>query len=233
MAKMKLNLMVIMMMALPNVSWGSVEQNKTTQIGFISKEDKAFFEEKVKPYWNQMIPESASEKIEIVLLTTYDSKGSVQTEKLAERIRKAPSNMKTFYVHWNERYSAQHEEWIKALNEQTKKGARVAFFAGLAQSGGRSIPLRQTLAAQVPNALILGELLDRERLPAQHYYGPELFSAFQDPASKGQGLSPLQFVSRWSSYKPQSDLNESLEELRRKKQKSTRMWPTADDFFGR
>lgn len=211
----------------------SVEPELPLQIGFITKEKVNFFDEHVRPYWNRLQAESGRSKLELIPLAATDEKGRLQLAELADRIRQAPANMKTFYVHWNQKYDDSHQVWLSALQEKIRSGARVAFFAGMADEKGRQLPLRQTFAAQVPKALILGELLDRERLPAQHFYGPELFSAFRDPASSGQGLSPLMFVSRWAEYKPGSDLDTTLAELRKKKAKSQRMWPTPEDFFGR
>ncbi|MFN8790873.1 MAG: hypothetical protein ACK5Y2_05385 [Bdellovibrionales bacterium] len=226
-------LFVFLILLEGSLSLASVEPARPLQIGFITKEKSNYFDEQVRPYWNQLQAESGRSKLELIPLSATDEKGRLQLADLAERIRQAPTNMKTFYVHWNQKYDDSHQVWLSALQEKIQAGARVAFFAGLADEKGRQLPLRQTFAAQVPKALILGELVDRERLPAQHFYGPELFSAFKDPATSGQGLSPLTFVSRWAEYKPNTDLDTTLADLRKKKAKSRRMWPTPEEFFGR
>lgn len=200
-------------------------------IGFISRESQDFYDKIVKPYWHQL---SAGNSIELVSLTPYNSKGEIDLDQLALSIQNAPTSMRTIYVHWNEKYDPIHDNWLAALRVKTQTGTRVAFFAGMAKPGARTIPLSQTLASQVPKALVLGELLERERLPPLHFYGPELFSAFQINASVGAiGLAPLNFVGRWAQQPQSKDLDESLYDLRKKKMKSLRIWPTTDDFFGR
>jgi hypothetical protein len=206
------------------------ESMRALRVGFITKESQKFYDDVVKPYWTHL---NETGPLELISLSTYRSDGSIDLEKLAKNIRQAPPEMKTIYVHWNEKYAREHQAWVEALREKTQKGVRVAFFAGLASPGVRSVPLSQTIASQVPKSLILGELLERERLPAHHFYGPELFSAFKSESVGMAGLAPLGFVRRWAQQKPDQSLEDSLSELRRKKMKSLRMWPTTEDFFGR
>jgi hypothetical protein len=203
----------------------------TVVVGFISRESQDFYERVVKPYWQQL---NGGSPIELISLTPFNAKGEIDLDELAVRIQNAPESMRSIYVHWNEKYDPVHDKWLEALRKKTQSGTRVAFFAGMAKPGFKTIPLSQTLASQVPKALVLGELLEKERLPPLHFYGPELFSAFQINAVVGAiGLAPLNFVNRWARQNPSKDLDESLYELRKKKMKSLRIWPTTDDFFGR
>jgi hypothetical protein len=204
---------------------------ETVVVGFISRESQNFYETVVKPYWQQL---GAGNTVELVSLSPLNSKGEIDLEQLTRNIQNAPSSIGTIYVHWNEKYDPIHKNWLAALRKKTAEGTRVAFFAGMSTPGVRSIPLNQTLAFQVPKALILGELVEKERLSPLHFYGPELFSAFQSKiVSPIPGLAPLNFVSRWAQQSPHADLDNSLYELRKKKLKSLRMWPTTEDFFGR
>ena len=207
------------------------QAGETVVVGFISHESQDFYERVVKPYWHQI---SNGSSVELISLTPFNSKGEVDFEQLAVAIQNAPASMRSIYVHWNEKYEPMHDKWLAALRKKTDLGTRVAFFAGMAKPGLRTVPLSKTLASQVPKALILGELVERERLSPQHFYGPELFSAFQISAMAGAtGLAPLNFVSRWAAQNPTTNLDQSLYDLRKKKMKSLRLWPTTDDFFGR
>jgi hypothetical protein len=207
------------------------KNSDTILVGFISNESQDFYEKIVKPYWHQI---SNGSDVELISLTAFNSKGDIDLDQLALAIENAPTSMRSIYVHWNEKYLPVHDKWLAALRKKTNSGTRVAFFAGMAKPGLRTIPLSQTLASQVPKALILGELLERERLSPSHFYGPELFSAFQVNAMAGvSGLAPLSFVNRWAMQNPTTDLDQSLYELRKKKMKSLRIWPTTEDFFGR
>ena len=205
--------------------------NDTVMVGFISRESQDFYEKVVKPYWGQL---SAGSHVELVSLTPFNSKGEIDLQQLALNSQNAPVSMRTIYVHWNEKYEPWYDGWLAALKKKTDAGIRVAFFAGMAKPGSRTIPLSQTLAAQVPKALILGELLEKERLSPQHFYGPELFSAFQVDSVVGNlGLAPLRFVGKWAMQSNAKDLDQSLYELRKKKMKSLRIWPTPEDLLGR
>ena len=206
----------------------------TVVVGFITNESQDFYERVVKPYWHQISNGSTNASVELISLTPYNSKGEIDLDQLAVAIQNAPTSMRSIYVHWNEKYEPTHDKWLAALRKKTDSGTRVAFFAGMAKPGLRTVPLSKTLASQVPKALILGELVERERLSPSHFYGPELFSAFQVNAMAGAtGLAPLNFVSRWAMQNPSTDLDRSLYELRKKKMKSLRLWPTTEDFFGR
>jgi hypothetical protein len=207
------------------------KSSDTVVVGFISRESQDFYDRIVKPYWHQL---SNGSTVELISLTPFNSRGEIDLDQLALAIQNAPPSMRSIYVHWNEKYLPIHDNWLAALRKKTDSGTRVAFFAGMAKPGLRTVPLSQTLASQVPRALILGELLERERLSPLHFYGPELFSAFQVNAMVGAtGLAPLNFVSRWALQNPATDLDQSLYDLRKKKMKSLRIWPTTEDFFGR
>lgn len=225
----KLNAMVGFFLIFTTWVSGAYAQ-RPLRVGFVTKESQKFYEEVVKPYWTQLNDKGP---LELVSFSSYRADGAIDQEQLAQSIRQAPADIKTIYVHWNEKFSDEHRNWVEALKERTQQGVRVAFFAGLARPGSGTVPLSQTIASQVPKALILGELVERERLPAHHYYGPELFSAFKAESARVAGLAPLGFVSRWARQKPDQSLDDSISELRRKKTKSLRMWPTAEDFFGR
>jgi hypothetical protein len=206
------------------------EATTTIRVGFVTKESQKFYDEIVKPYWNQL---SDGRELELVSLTPYNGKGELNFDELAKNLERAPADIKTIYLHWNEPVSARHESVVQALRKKTEEGVKVAFFAGLAYPGGRTVPLGQTVAGQIPKALILGELIERERLPAQHFYGPELFSAFRAENSLVAGLAPLQFVSRWSRQASGKTLDESLLELRRRKMKSKSLWPSVEELLSR
>ena len=182
--------------------------NSAVMVGFVSPESRHFFEKTVKPYWQKL---EAGSAVELVSLTPFNSKGEIDLNLLASRIENAPKTMKSIYIHWNEKYDPQHRNWLAALRKKTQEGVKVAFFAGMSKPGSKTIPLRRTLASQVPKALVLGELLDRERLPALHYYGPELFSAFHNKSQKRvTGLAPLNFVSRWALQKNAKEYGRQL-----------------------
>ena len=204
----------------------------TIVVGFISRENQDFYEKVVTPYWEQL---RAGSNIELVSLTTpANYKGEINLDRLAKNIQNAPSNMKSIYVHWNEKFDPIHANWLEALRKKTESGVKVAFFAGMAKPGLRTLSLNKTLVSQVPKALVLGELMDRERLSPQHFYGPELFTALKFDSMVGaNGLAPLNFVSRWAIQSPLISLDESIFELRRKRMKSVSIWPTTNDFFGR
>ncbi len=204
---------------------------ETILVGFVSPQSKDFFERTVIPYWRKL---DAGTTVQLISLTPFNSKGEVDLDLLAFKIRNAPPAMKSIYIHWNEKYEPVHRNWLAELHKKTLSGTRVAFFAGLSKPGSKTIPLRKTLASQVPKALVLGELLERERLPPLHFYGPELFSAFnRQKQVKATGLAPLNFVSRWALQTNGKDLDQSLDELKIKKMKSLRIWPTTDELLGR
>ncbi len=207
----------------------TVKAEEPLLIGFISNESQGFYENVVKPYWNQINQVSS---VNLVSLTPFNDKGEVDLKQLALNIENAPASMRTIYVHWNEKYDPRHEIWLEALRRKVDGGTRVAFFAGMAKPGTITFSLSETLAAHVPKALILGELVGNERLSPQHFYGPELFSAFKTDAVAA-GLTPLHFVDLWTIKSQNQDLDDSLSELRRKKRKARRMWPTVEYFFGR
>ncbi len=204
---------------------------ETILVGFISRENQDFYEKVVSPYWGQL---SAGSNIQLVPLAIVNSKGEINLDRLTKNIQNAPKNMKSIYVHWNEKFDPVHVSWLAELRKKTEVGVKVAFFAGMAKPGLRTLALNKTLVSQVPKALVIGELMDRERLPPQHFYGPELFTALKFDATVGAtGLAPLNFVSRWVIQSPLISLDESIYQLRKKKMKSASIWPTTNDFFGR
>jgi hypothetical protein len=201
-------------------------------VGYFSKEPTAIFDTKIKPFFQQQ--SQGCSNCEIRNLTPYNSKGEYDPERLIEAITAVGDDVSFLFFDWNERSSDKNKAVADLLSEKVSEGRLVIAAAGVPPTNEGTCPLNRTLMGQVADALIIGELAERDRLLAQCFYGPEMLSAIRPPRDLiGQGYSPLYFTSRmaaqWGKRKP----GEWLSHLKSRKQKSKRLWPELEEFFPR
>ncbi|MBX2986911.1 MAG: hypothetical protein KF802_03350 [Bdellovibrionaceae bacterium] len=200
-------------------------------VGYFSKEPAAVFDTKVKPFF---ATQSKCPGCEIRNLTPYNSKGEYNPDKLVDAIEAVPQDVSFLFFDWNERSGPKNKEVLDALNQKISEGRLLIASAGVPPTNEGTCPLNRTLMGQANDAIIIGELVERDLLLAQCYYGPEMLSAIRPPKElMGQGMAPLYFVSRlagsWNKRKPQ----DWSSYLKARKNKSKRLWPELEEFFPR
>ncbi|WP_291516118.1 hypothetical protein [Bdellovibrio sp. ArHS] len=207
--------------ALPN--------GKTTVIYF-GQQKAAEFDSKIKPFFAEQSRPCKS--CELVNYTPYDSQGEVDVEALQERITSLPEGTSFVFFDFNMKVTDTNKELVQILSKKAAAGLVIVGSAGVPPVSESSGPLSRTVLGQVPGALIIGELGERDRLVPTGFYGPEMLTALRPPKDHiGQGYSPLIFAANlaenWQKRSPQ----EWVDYLRNKKSKSRKIWMGLNDMF--
>jgi hypothetical protein len=103
--------------------------------------------------------------------------------------------------------------------------------AGSPPTTESSSPLSRTVFGQVHDAVIIGELGDRERLLPTGFYGPEMLTAIRPPKETGEGYSAMIFVANLAENWPKRSPQDWVEHFKSKKSKSRKLWMGLNDLF--
>jgi hypothetical protein len=203
--------------------------SKLGKVAFIGNVTKADFEAKVLPFYRTV---AHCDKCEIVNLTPYSENSEVDFEKLWTTVLSVPGEYSIIYLHWNEPTNQKSEALIDQINDKLTQNVVMVGYAGQPRSAGPTIPLNKTILGQIHQALIVGELTERERLLPQLFWGPEMITAVKPPlAYLEQGLSPLLFVSTLAKKIHLRKSQDWPDHLRLRKSKNKKLWPDINDLF--
>lgn len=211
------------------VAHGAIDKTHTT-VAYFSLNGKEHFETKVKPIFKDNA--SACKSCEIMNLTPYTKEGQVDVEALAKAIEAIPRQTSFVFMDFNLKNSDDNKEVLEALNGKANKGIIVVASAGQPIGAEASSPLSRTILGQVQDAVIIGELSERDRLMPQGFYGPEMLTAVRPPKDKiGQGFGPLIFASTLAENWTKRSSNQWIAYFKEKKMKTRKIWLDLNDLF--
>lgn len=198
------------------------------QVAYLGKQGPSRFAE-VQKYFEQ----SKNCKIcEIKDVSVYLASGDLDREKTIAKWNNENLQFPIILVDWNEKLTDESKSVINILNKQVASGSSVVISAGRAENLEPTLAINKTMAAQISQALILGEMTDRERILPNAYYGPEILTALRlSPGLANQNMAPVVFVTRWVSNWTKRNQYEWPSYLRSRKEKIKKIWPTLDDLF--
>ncbi|QDK45959.1 hypothetical protein DOM22_12760 [Bdellovibrio sp. ZAP7] len=214
--------------------WGSALAQASvpagkTRVIYFGMQNQADFELKVKPVFDST---ASCKNCEIINYTPYTAEGTVDEAAMHERINTLPADTSFVFLDFNLKSNEQSKAFLDALNKRADSGMIVVGSAGAPKTNEASGPLTRTVLGQVHNAVIIGELGDRDRLMPSAFYGPEMLTALRPPKDKlGQGQAPLIFAAnladKWNKRTPQ----EWTDYFKSKKQKNRKIWMDLNDLF--
>lgn len=216
-----------------SVLWASAKSDLKTPIivAVISSETKADYESKIEPLMKEEIKNCSLCTIRNI--TPYSPEGLLVVAEIPKQLEAAGSSSSFFFLNWNVKASDENKPVIESLKKLVHAGVIVVGTAGTAKDGEPSLPLNKTVSGQVPGMIIIGELAERERLPVNNYFGPEMLTALKPPKDHmGQGLGPVFFVSKLATQWNNKTSEEWLTHFKTTKSKVRRIWPGLEDFFG-
>lgn len=198
------------------------------QVAYLGRQGSERFEQ-VKKYFES---NKNCSICEIVDTTVYGKEKSIDAEKTLEKWNDEKLNYPIILVDWNEKMNDNQKSLRDLLNKKSAEGSAIVFPAGFAVVGEPTLALNKTLATQVPQALIIGEMTDRERILPNSYYGPEMLTALKLPTHLlDQNYAATVFVTKWVSTWSKKTGFEWPSYFKSKKSKVKKIWLSLDDFF--
>lgn len=206
------------------------EKKGPARVAFLGPFSKSEFEKKVKPFFKDV---AHCEKCELVNLTPYTAKDEIDYDQFWLAAANAPIENSIIYLHWNEPLDDKNKIYIDKLNQKLNQDIILVGYVGQPRSPtGPRVLLNKTILGQLHQAIIIGELTERERLLPQLFYGPEMLTAVKPPNEYlEQGLAPLLFVSELAKQYSNRKVQDWPDYLRRKKAKSKKLWPNVPDLL--
>jgi hypothetical protein len=165
-------------------------------------------------------------------ISSYDEKGAFKSAVAPSVLAQMNADSNVILVNFNERPSAANAPVLASIKSARERGILVVFAAGEpASKTESSAPLSQTIAGQIPGALIVGEIGDKDRLLGDSYFGPEMLTAIRPPRDYiGQGLAPAVFAARLTkNFRKRTDW---IKYLNDRKISNKKIWLDLNDCFG-
>lgn len=208
------------------------KDNKKLAIGILDLGQKQIVEEKLLGFISNQL--KSCNYCEVKNLTPYSEKGEVNFAALPATLDPLSAQLGILYVNWNEKMSDKNKSLLESLSKLSASGVIVILPPGDPPAGDAAAPLNKTLAGLVPDALIVGERNERDRLVTNGFYGPEMLTAIRPPKDlMGQGVSAPLFMTKLASQWPKRSPQEWVSYFKGKKSGSRKLWLDLEDFFGR
>ena len=201
-------------------------------LGVVADVPQDQFETKFQNFFKEQW--SGCSSCELKNLTPYDAKGLLDRAALPRSIDSAQGQIQILFVSWNEAFAPEAELLLASLKKLTATGVLLIGPAGEPQANKPSQALSRTLIGEVPDALIIGDLNEREGLLSRSFYGPEMLTALR--TSKDLPNAPsaaAAFSARLTRDWGKKTNEQWVSHFRTKKSVSRRIWPGLDEFFVR
>lgn len=198
-------------------------ESREVSIAFVSPMAESEFNTQVKPFFER------SKSCTLCSLVFVQK----PKEEIWQSLLELPKKFSVIYVPYNEALKESDRNLPEKIQKVLRENSSLLVgFAGLPLESQNSGPLKRTFLGQIPQALIVGELTERERLLPRMYYGPEMITAIKpkDPSSF-PGASGLVFVSQLARNLHLRSSEEWPEYLRNRRAKNKKLWPEIADFF--
>ncbi len=203
----------------------------SVQVAYFHKLKKEKFTNQIKSYFDQS---KTCKSCELIDRSPYKESGEVDESKLINEISTLGPEFQIIFINWNEKSSESNQPLSEVLAKKSVQGALILFTAGAPLNEEPTIALNKTIAGQIPEAVIVGEMTERERLLPNLFYGPEMLTAIKLPKEfSGQGLAPVYFLSKWVSQWSKRKPTEWVSFMKLKKNKVRKLWLGIEDFFPR
>lgn len=228
-------ILILMTVTLPQKSRASVasgqERPKIVVLGVLAREPRAEYEARLQTFFKDQWRSCSA--CDVKNLTPYNEQGELDRAALPSAIEKIPGQVQVLYLAWNEVADAGNQKILEALKKLAASGVLLIGPAGEPSGDGPSHSLSRTILGQTPEALIIGELNEKESLARRSFYGPEMLTAIKPPKDVGLGWAPPFFAARLTREYGRKSHAEWMSHLRTRKSLSRRLWPGMDEFFGR
>jgi hypothetical protein len=222
---MKYILSVLLM--IPGILLAAQGKVSVAYFGRISDEE---FNQKLKPIFREM---AQCKDCEIVNWTPYDKENKYDETKLLEKITALDEKTQIIFFDWN-KPTVESAALIEKLQSFRARRQMVVAAAGAPQADEKTCPLKMTLFGKVDDAVIVGELIQKDILWPKCYFGPEMLTAVRPPREYiGKGVGPLIFTAKFAGHYHRRSPEEWALFFRTKKSKSRKLWPEMEDFFPR
>lgn len=203
----------------------------TLVVAYFSPLGKTQFESKIKPVFAKQ--SSPCGGCQIVDYTPYNDKGEFVAEKLESVLKELPDNVKILFFDFNMKRGSFSDAVMAALNQNAANGPLVVASAGAPPPQEASRPLSKTVFGQIGQALIIGDLEERDRLTRNGFFGPEMYMAIRPPKDmQGEkGLGPTLFVAKLASQYSRRQPKDWLAFFKTKKDRNRKIWLELGDLF--
>ncbi len=198
---------------------------------------KSHFDSHIKPLFADN--SKCSKDCEVTDFSAFDREEMKKLEtdqrakKLLEKMKKVGPGYSIVYFDFN---LANHES-LEPHQKLIKKwfrddGRLIIAHSGVSYGAEPTWPLSKTFLGSLKEVLIFGELMERDRLLTNSFFGPEMLTALRPAKSlMRMGVAPWVFVGQLSGVYQKRSNTEWVEHFQKKKKATKKLWLEGSDLL--
>jgi len=123
----------------------------------------------------------------------YNTSGTIDLEAFLKGLKSIDESYQIVHLSWNLPYSSKFDAIIKELNRIADQGIRVVAASGESQERSEiALALHDTVMGKVRNAILVGELDKKGKLPLNAFFGPEMKARYPSvPGKPGSSFTAV------------------------------------------
>jgi hypothetical protein len=165
--------------------------------------------------------------------TPYSDKGLVEINQVSEVLKdlKGPG---VLLFNLNLRVDDGNKILVDQLSALSAAGWVIVGPSGHPPAGQPAAPLSRTVLGKVPQAVILGERNERDRLFGIGFFGPEMLTALRMPKDyMNKDLAAVFFAARLAvAWNRKESSGAWVAAFKNKRTSTRKLWLDIEDFFG-
>jgi hypothetical protein len=203
--------------------------SQQTKVAIIEAVSKADFESKFEPIWKRQF--EGCSKCGYQNFTPYNESGDFNPKNL-EAALIASKGYAVVYLGWNQASNKSTAGLESKIQELLDSGSLVIARTGVAGSDSQVLPLSKTIMTKIADVVIVGDLVEKERLYPRTFFGPEMMTAVQAPKNEEiKNIGALLFTAKLVQKYKNKDTTQWLAHFKSIKVKSRKLWPSLNDVF--
>ncbi len=203
--------------------------SQQVRVAIIEAVSKSDFESKFEPIWKRQF--DGCSKCGYQNFTPYNDSGEFDPKNL-ESALVAVKGYAVIYLGWNQASNKNTVSIESKIQDLLDNGSLVIARTGVAGSDSQVLPLSKTIMTKVADVVIVGDLVEKERLYPRTFFGPEMMTAIQAPKSEDiKNIGALMFTAKLVQKYKNKEATQWLAHFKSIKVKSRKLWPSLNDVF--
>ncbi len=205
------------------------------KVAYFGHRGTQHFQSQVKPLFSahSKCSQCAVEDFSAFDEKSFTEQSTSQREiNLLAKMKTVGSGFDVVYFDFNLRNSEGLNPHRELLQSWFKSGKILIANAGVAGENEPTLPLSRTFLGSVKGVILLGELMERDRLLTRSFYGPEMLTALRPSKEQlRQGVMPWIFASTMTGVAQKKSNETWVSEFENKKRGTRKLWLDLDDLL--
>jgi len=173
------------------------------------------------------------QKIQIDLFPIYDRQGHFLQKEFLEKLKTLDSSYTLIHLSWNLKMTPELQPLLTEMNRLSSRGVVIVAASGEPQQSDQiAFPIEETIMGQVQDAVLVGELDGKNKLPRSANYGSRIVAAFHPSSSlRGSSFTAPMASGKIAAAECHGISKKWANYFLQVKTRSLQSWPSLEEYF--